>query len=72
MLPNIALAVNSCLRKGKTVALLIPLLTIQVLFERNAMDLVGRLTLSHTGYRYVLVICDYSTRYLGGNTLMLG
>ena len=32
-------------------------------FERIAIDMVGPLPCSHKGYQYVLVICDYATRY---------
>jgi hypothetical protein len=36
---------------------------IEVPFARIAMDLVGPLERTKTGYRYILVICDYATRY---------
>ncbi len=42
---------------------LIPLPIIREPFERIAMDIVGPLPRSRTGNRYILVICDYSTRY---------
>ena len=32
-------------------------------FERIAMDIIGPLPRSRAGYRYVLVVCDYGTRY---------
>ena len=32
-------------------------------FQRIAMDIVGPLPRSRSGNRYVLVICDYATRY---------
>lgn len=32
-------------------------------FDRIAMDIVGPLERSSTGNRYILVICDYATRY---------
>ena len=32
-------------------------------FERMAMDIVGPLPRSRSGSRYVLVVCDYATRY---------
>ncbi len=32
-------------------------------FQRIAMDIIGPLPRSHSGKRYVLVICDYATRY---------
>ena len=32
-------------------------------FQRIAMDVVGPLSRSRSGHRYVLVLCDYATRY---------
>jgi len=32
-------------------------------FQRIAMDIVGPLPRSRSGKRYILVVCDYSTRY---------
>ena len=32
-------------------------------FERMAMDIIGPLPRSRSGCRYVLVLCDYATRY---------
>ncbi|KAL2099488.1 hypothetical protein ACEWY4_003882 [Coilia grayii] len=40
-----------------------PLPVIETPFSRIAMDLVGPLERSQTGHRYILVICDYATRY---------
>ena len=42
---------------------LIPLPVMEEPFERIAIDIVGPLPRSHKGYQYVLVICDYATRY---------
>ena len=42
---------------------LIPLPIISQPFERIAMDIVGPLPKSRQGNRFVLVICDYATRY---------
>lgn len=42
---------------------LIPLPIISEPFERMAMDIIGPLPRSHSGKRYVLVVCDYATRY---------
>ena len=42
---------------------LIPLPVIDEPFSRVAMDIVGPLPRSCSGNRYVLVLCDYSTRY---------
>ena len=49
---------------GKTVqAPMIPLPIIEEPFQRIAMDIVGPLPRSRQGHRYILVICDYATRY---------
>ena len=40
-----------------------PLPIIEVPFSRIAMDLVGPLERTQTGYWCILVICDYATRY---------
>ncbi len=43
-----------------------PMISLPVVeqpFERIAMDIVGPLERSKSGNKYVLVICDYSTRY---------
>ena len=32
-------------------------------FQRIAMDIVGPLPRSSSGKRFILVICDYATRY---------
>jgi len=32
-------------------------------FQRIAMDIVGPLPRSRQGHRYILVMCDYATRY---------
>ena len=40
-----------------------PLPVISVPFSRIAMDIVGPLPRSRTGNRYILVLCDYATRY---------
>ena len=42
---------------------LIPLPIMDEPFQRMAMDIVGPLPRSRSGNRYVLVICDYATRY---------
>ena len=48
--------------KGKR-APLVPLPIMDVPFQRIAMDIVGPLPRSRSGNRYILVICDYATRY---------
>ncbi len=47
----------------KTFAPLIPLPIIEEPFQRIAMDLVVSLPRSHSGNKYILVICNYATRY---------
>ena len=42
---------------------MIPLPIIEEPFQRIAMDIVGPLPRSRQGHRYILVICDYATRY---------
>ena len=43
---------------------LVPLPIITQPFSRISMDIVGPLPLSRQGNRYILVVCDYATRYL--------
>lgn len=40
-----------------------PLLLMEVPFDRVGMDLIGPLECSTRGYRFVLVLVDYTTRY---------
>ena len=49
--------------RPKVIAPLIPLPIVDVPFERIAMDIVGPLPRSRSGNKYVLVICDYASRY---------
>ncbi|KAL1246972.1 hypothetical protein QQF64_034274 [Cirrhinus molitorella] len=42
---------------------LYPLPVISTPFRRIAMDIVGPLERSSAGHQYILVICDYATRY---------
>lgn len=42
---------------------LIPLPIVSEPFRRIAMDVVGPLPRSRSGNRYILVFCDYATRY---------
>uniref|UniRef100_A0A1X7UKH3 Integrase catalytic domain-containing protein n=1 Tax=Amphimedon queenslandica TaxID=400682 RepID=A0A1X7UKH3_AMPQE len=42
---------------------LIPLPIIEELFSRVTMDIVGPFHKSRAGFKYVLVLCDYATRY---------
>ena len=49
--------------RGVRRAPLIPLPIMDEPFRRIAMDIVGPLPRSSSGKRYILVICDYATRY---------
>ena len=42
---------------------MIPLPIMDEMFSRIAMDIIGPLPRSLAGHRYVLVVCDYATRY---------
>ena len=42
---------------------MIPLPIMEQPFERITMDIVGPLPRSIKGYKYILVVCDYATRY---------
>ena len=42
---------------------LVPFPVIEEPFQRIAMDIIGPLPKSCAGYKYILVICDYTTRY---------
>ena len=49
--------------KTKLRAPMIPLPVVGQPFEKIAMDIVGPLERSKSGNSYVIVICDYATRY---------
>lgn len=51
---------HHCVRRAP----IVPLPVTEEPFERIAMDVVGPLPRSHTGHRYVLVVCDYATRHV--------
>jgi transposase InsO family protein len=42
---------------------LVPMPIIEVPFQRIAIDIIGPLPKSRSGHKYILVICDYATRY---------
>ena len=42
---------------------MIPLPIVSEPFSRIAMDIVGPLPRSRAGNQYILVLCDYATRY---------
>ena len=55
-----------CQRTAKGNQLKVPLFPLPVMkepFERIAMDIVGPLNCSKKGNQYILVVCDYATRY---------
>lgn len=63
---NMCRACETCQRMaGKTHRRypLVPLPIIEKPFSRVAMDLVGPLPKTSQGHRFILVICDYATRY---------
>jgi transposase InsO family protein len=70
MKQHVVLHVNSCLlcarRKsfGTTKAPLKPLPPVESVWERIAMDVVGPIQESNKGYRYILVISDYASRFV--------
>ncbi len=49
--------------RGVRRAPLIPLPIMEEPFSRIAMDIMGPLPRSRSGNRYILVVCDYATRY---------
>ena len=50
-------------KRGRNRASLLPLPVIEEPFSRIAMDVVGPLPKTGQGHRYILVVCDYATRY---------
>ena len=54
---------QKCPHRKVPKAQLIPLPIISEPFQRIALDIVGPLPRSRSGNRYVLVICDYATRF---------
>ncbi|KAL5516832.1 hypothetical protein EMCRGX_G002255 [Ephydatia muelleri] len=54
---------QKCSKGRKGYAPLMPLPIIEEPFGRIAMDIVGPLPRSRSGNKYVLVVCDYATRY---------
>jgi transposase InsO family protein len=70
MKQHVVLHVNSCLicarRKsfGGTKAPLQPVPPVVAVWERIEMDVVGSIKESNKGYRYILVISDYASRFV--------
>ncbi|KAL5481930.1 hypothetical protein EMCRGX_G022205 [Ephydatia muelleri] len=57
---------ETCQKSSKAKPQRAPLISLAIVdepFKRIAMDIVGPLPRSRSGNRYVLVICDYATRY---------
>ena len=55
---------SEVLQKGVPKAHLVPLPVVSSPFQKIAIDIVGPLPQSRSGFRYILVICDYATQYL--------
>ncbi len=49
--------------RAPAIAPLVPIPAVETPFERNGVDMVGPLDRSQKGNRFILVICDYATRY---------
>ena len=62
--------INSCLEGSKRKpygATKVPMMSISTspkIWERIAMDIVGPISESEKGYKYILVVSDYATRYV--------
>ncbi|XP_039469438.1 uncharacterized protein LOC120440644 [Oreochromis aureus] len=54
---------KTCPARKSDRALLLPLPVISTPFRRIAMDIVGPLVKSSRGHQYILVVCDYATRF---------
>ncbi|XP_042254566.1 uncharacterized protein LOC121887718 [Thunnus maccoyii] len=54
---------KTCYVRQSDCAYLQPLPIIATTFRRIAMDIVGPLVRSSTGHQYILVVCDYATRF---------
>jgi hypothetical protein len=55
-----------CQKAGNRRVRRVPMVSLPIIaepFECIAMDVVGPLPRSRAGHRYVLVVCDYATRY---------
>ncbi|XP_057374828.1 uncharacterized protein LOC130695755 [Daphnia carinata] len=68
--PDVTTHVNSCLRcarrkaSGATIAPLQPLPPVDRVWQRIAMDIVGPIQESVKGYKYILVLSDYASRFV--------
>ena len=63
MLPDSVECCQKAFGRREVHAPLVPLPIIEEPFTRVAMDVVGPLPCSSSGKRFILVICDYATRY---------
>lgn len=52
-----------CLTRQGPRAPMIPLPVMEEPFQHIAMEVVGPLPRSRSGNRYIIVVCDYATRY---------
>ena len=56
----------SCQKSARTRKQRVPTVSLPIIsepFSRIAMEIVGPLSRSRSGMKYILVICDYATRY---------
>ena len=63
---NFCKSCRICQKASKQRVKAAPLISLPVIsepFSRVAMDIVGPLPRSKAGHRYILVLCDYATRY---------
>ena len=63
---NFCRSCETCQRFGRHKTCCVPLVPLPVVeepFARIAMDIIGPLPRSRSGNRYVLVVCDYGTKY---------
>lgn len=49
--------------RSPAIAPLIPIPAVSIPFERIGIDVVGPVEKSQRGNRFILVICEYATRY---------
>ncbi|KAL5475937.1 hypothetical protein EMCRGX_G025817 [Ephydatia muelleri] len=63
---NLCKSCRICQKASKQRVKAAPVISLPVIsepFSRVAMDIVGLLPRSKAGHRYILVLCDYATRY---------
>ena len=63
---DICKSCEQCQKAGNGRVSRVPMIPLPIIgepFERISMDIIGPLPRSRSGQRYVLVVCDYTTRY---------